>query len=74
MDLKKGYDKTLKNTSCRRGFAENCLVVDEDCADYLSNNMRLNEIFIPTFFLFYCNLKRSQSEIVVKATYGLHSN
>ena len=33
-----------------QGFAEDCLVVYENRADYLSNNLRLNEISILTFF------------------------
>ena len=46
----------------------------ENRADCLSNNLRLNEIFIFSFLQFYCKINRNQLEIVVKATYGLHSN
>ena len=46
----------------------------ENCADRLSNNLRLNEITILSFLQFYCKITRNQLEIVVKATYGLHSN
>ena len=46
----------------------------ENRADRLRNNLRLNEISILRFFQFYCKINRNQLEIVVKATYGLHSN
>ena len=46
----------------------------ENCADYLSNNLRLNEISILPFFQFYFNRNRNQLKIVVKATHGLHPN
>ena len=48
--------------------------VYENRADRLSNNLRLNEISILSFLQFYCKINRNQLEIVVKATYGLHSN
>ena len=46
----------------------------ENRADRLSNNLRLNEISILSFLQFYCKINRNQLEIVVKATYDLHSN
>ena len=46
----------------------------ENRADRSSNNLRLNKISILTFFQFYFKTNRNQLEIVVKATYGLHSN
>ena len=46
----------------------------ENRVDHLSNNPRLNEISILTFFQFDCKINRDQLEIVVKATYGLHPN
>ena len=46
----------------------------ENRADRLSNNLRLNEISILSFLQFYYKINRNQLEIVVKATYGLHSN
>ena len=45
----------------------------ENCTDNLSNNLILNEIFILIFFQLYCKIDRNQVEIVVEATYGLHS-
>ena len=73
MDLKKGFDKTLKRyISCWPGFAEPCLEVYENRADNLSNNLRLNEISILISFQFYCKINRNQLEIIVEATYGLH--
>ena len=60
LDLKKGFDKTLKNiTSCKQGSAEDCLEVYENCADHLSNSLRLKEMFILIFFQFYCNINRN---------------
>ena len=56
-----------------QGFAEGCLEVYENRADNLSNNLRLHEITIIVFFQFYCKISRNQLEIVVEATYGLHS-
>ena len=44
----------------------------ENRADHLSDNLRLNEISI--LFQFYSKINRNQLEIVVKATYDLHSN
>ena len=38
------------DTSCKRGFAEDCLEVHGDRADHLSNNLRLQEISILIFF------------------------
>ena len=55
-------------------MAEDWLEVYENCTDRLSNKLRLNEISILTFFQFYFKINRNQLEIVVKATYGLHSN
>ena len=46
--------------------------VYENCADNLSNNLRLNEISILIFFQFYCQINRNRLEIVVETTYGLH--
>ena len=46
----------------------------ENCANRLSNNLRLNEISILTLFQFYFKINRNQLEIVVKATYSLHPN
>ena len=60
-------------TGCE-GFAEDCLEVSENRADLLSNNLRLNEISILTFFQFYCERNRNQLDIFVEATYGLHLN
>ena len=34
--------------------------------------MRLQEISILIFFLFYCNINRNQLQIVVETTYGLN--
>ena len=72
---KKNVIKLLKKyTNCRRGFAEDCLEVYENCADHLHNNLRLNEISVLTFFQFYCKINRNQSEMVVEQTYGLNPN
>ena len=46
----------------------------ENCTDPLSNNLRLNEISVIRFFQIYCKINRNQLEIVLKATYDLHSN
>ena len=40
----------------------------------LNNKLRLNEMFMLSFLKFYCKINRNQLEIVVKATYSLHSN
>ena len=61
------------DTSCKRGFAEDCLEVHGDRADHLSNNLRLQEISILIFFQFYCKINRKQLQIVVETTYGLNS-
>ena len=58
LDLKKEFDKTLE--------------VYENRDDNLSNNLRLNEIFILIFLQFYGKINRNQLEIVVEATYGLN--
>ena len=55
-------------------MAEEWLEVYENCADCLSNNLRLNEISILTFFQFYFKINRNQLEIVLKATYSLYPN
>ena len=70
MDLKKGFDKSLKNISAG---SEDCLEVYENRADYLNNNLILQEISILVFFQFYCKINRNQSQIVVETTYGLNS-
>ena len=53
---------------------EDRLEVCENCADCLNKNQRLNEISILSFLQFYYKIRRNQLEIVVKATYDLHSN
>ena len=53
--------KLLKYSNYRRGFAEDCLEVIENCADHLSN-LRLNEISILTFFQFYCKISRNNQQ------------
>ena len=55
-------------------LAEDWLEVYENCPDYLSNNLRLNEISIFAFFQFYCKINRNQLLIFVKTTYDLHSD
>ena len=45
----------------------------ENRDDCLSDNLRLNEISILTFFQSSIKINRKQLELVVKATYGLHS-
>ena len=55
MNLKRGYDETLKNIPT---VSENWLRIDWKC-------MKINQI--------YCKINRNQLEIIVKATYGLHS-
>ena len=60
LDLKKGFDKALKNIPAvsenllriaqKREYAEDCQEVYENCADHLSNNLRLQEITILDFF------------------------
>ena len=73
--MKKEYDKTLKNIPTRgRGFAEDSLGGYENCADHLSNNLRLNEISVLTFFQFYCKINRNWLETVEKTIYGLYPN
>ena len=52
--LKKDLIKLLKHTSYKRGFAVYCMEMHENCRDNLSNNLRLNEIFIYIFFQLYC--------------------
>ena len=58
--------------SCKRGLAEDCLKVYENCADHLNNNLILQEITILTFFQFYWKINKNQSQIVVETTYGLN--
>ena len=71
--LKKGYYKTLKtDINCKSGFAEDCLDMYENCAEYLRNNLILNEISILIFFQFNCKIETSQLKIVAEATFGLH--
>ena len=72
LDLKKGFGKTFKNTSCKRGFAEDCLEVYENRADHLKNNLILQEISILIFFQFHCKINRSPPQIVVETTYVLN--
>ena len=48
LDLKKGFDKALKNIP---EVSKDLLY--ENCADHLSYNLRLQEIFILIFFQFY---------------------
>ena len=69
--MKKRYDKTLKNIPTA---SEDWLKVYEYHADRLSNNLRLSENSILSFFQFYCKIKINWLEIVVKATYDLHAN
>ena len=66
--------KPLKYTKRKWGLPEDWLEVYENCADRLSNNLRLNEISILTCFQFYFKINRNQLELVVKATFGLHPN
>ena len=62
MDLKKGFDKTLKiYISCKQGFAEDCLEVYENCTNYLSNDLWLKEISI--FIAFQILLQNKQKLI-----------
>ena len=75
LDFKKEFDKTVKNISAvSEDLLSVCdvLKVYEYRADNLSNNLRLNEIFILIFIQFYCKINRNQLKIVVEATYGLH--
>ena len=73
LDLKKRFDiKLLKHINCKQRFAENCLEVYENCSDYISNNLRLNEIAILMFFQFYCKINRNQLEIAAEKTYSLN--
>ena len=66
--------KLLKITNCKWRLAEDWLEVYENCADRLSNNLRIIEISIITSPQFYFKINRNQLEIVVKTTYGLHPN
>ena len=50
------------------------LEVYENRTDHVRNNLRLNETFMLFFFQCYCKIYRKQLEIIVEATYGLHSN
>ena len=45
----------------------------ENCTDNLSNNLRLNEIYTLIFSNFTPKKNKNQLEIVVEATYCLHS-
>ena len=73
MDFKKGHYKTLKTyINCKWGFAEDRLEVYENCAEYLRNNLILNEISILIFFQFNCKIETNQLKIVAEATFGLH--
>ena len=65
--LKKGYDKTLKKLPI---VNEDLMKVYKNRADYLSNNLRLNEISILILFQFYCKINKNQLKIVIKAIYG----
>ena len=68
--LKKGYDKTQQKARFNDFYME----VYENRADHVSNNLRLNEISILTFFQLYCKINRNKSEIFVEETYDLHPN
>ena len=46
----------------------------ENCAEYLRNNLILNEISMLIFFQFKCKIETNQSKIVAEATFGLHPN
>ena len=59
LDLKKGFDKTLKNIP---EFAEDCLAAYKNRTDDLSNKVRLNKIPILIFFQLYCKINREQLE------------
>ena len=74
LDLKKGFDKALKNIPAASEdlLRIDCLKVHKNCADHLSNNLRLQEIFELNFFQFYCKINRNQLQMVVETTYGLN--
>ena len=75
MNLKKQYDKTLKNVpTVREDLLRIELEVYKNRADHLNNNLRVIEISLLTFFQFYFKINRYRLEVVVKATYDLHSN
>ena len=67
LDLKKGYNKTLRNIPT---VSEDFLEVHENCVDHLSDNLKLNNISMLIFFEFYCKIKRNQLEIVLEETCG----
>ena len=75
MNLKKQYDKTLKNIlTVSEDLLQIELEVYKNRADHLNNNLRVIEISILTFFQFYFKINRYRLEVVVKATYDLHPN
>ena len=71
---KKDMIKLLKIYLQKARFNEDYMEVYENRADPVSNNLRLNEISILTFFQLYCKINRNKSEIFVEETYDLHPN
>ena len=71
---KKDMIKLLKIYQQKARFNEDYMEVYENRADHVSNNLRLNEISILTFFQLYCKINRNKSEIFVEETYDLHPN
>ena len=71
---KKDMIELLKICQPQWGLGEDWPKVYEYHADRLSNNLRLSENSILSFFQFYCKIKINRLEIVVKATYDLHAN
>ena len=71
---KKDMIKLLKIYLQKARFNEDYMEVYENRADPVSNNLRLNEISILTFFQLYCKINRNKSEIFVEETYDVHPN
>ena len=53
--------KVLKYTSCKWEFSEDCLEVNENRDDNLSNNLRLNEISTIAFPILLHNKQKTIS-------------
>ena len=49
LNFRNGYDETFKNIPLISGFAEDFPEVYENCADTLSNYLRLDEIYTYVF-------------------------
>ena len=67
LDLKKGYDKTLKNITTV-AIAMICWGLSASVWNEIKSNLHTY------LFPIYCKINRNQLEMLVEETYGLHAN